>query len=66
VNELLLNLRILFANQVDDAEIIGLSASIGIALIPESGTSFLELYEKADKALYNAKRSGKNQYSFAE
>lgn len=66
VNDLLLNLRILFANQVDDAEIIGLSASIGIALIPKDGTSFLELYEKADKALYNAKRSGKNQYSFAE
>lgn len=35
------------------------SASIGIAFSPEDGTSFAELYNKADIALYRAKDAGK-------
>lgn len=37
------------------------SCSIGIAISPISGQSFEELYQKADLALYQAKRLGKNQ-----
>lgn len=37
-----------------------ISCSIGIALFPEHGTSYSELYEKADHALYYAKSHGKN------
>lgn len=41
---------------------ICISASIGISLYPQNGETFLELYKSADKALYRAKESGKNQY----
>lgn len=42
---------------------VTVSASIGIAIAPESGKEFEELYRKADKALYLSKRSGKNQFN---
>ena len=35
--------------------------SIGISLSPEDGTQFQTLYEKADLALYEAKKNGRNQ-----
>ena len=41
---------------------INVSCSIGIAMIPEHGDSFVEVYNKADQALYQAKRNGKNCY----
>lgn len=37
-----------------------LTCSVGIALTPTHGTTFEELYRSADKALYQAKRCGKN------
>lgn len=39
-----------------------LSCSIGIALYPYHGLTFQQLYQKADHALYRAKKQGKNQY----
>lgn len=36
------------------------SVSIGIAFYPESGKSFMELYHKADDALYKVKNNTKN------
>lgn len=45
---------------------VGLSGSIGVSRYPENGKTLDELYAKADDALYNAKRAGKNQYKFAE
>ena len=41
-----------------------LSCSIGIALSPEHGTSYYELFNRADQALYRAKARGKNGFSF--
>ncbi len=41
---------------------IKISCSIGIALKPEHGMSYGQLYQNADKALYQSKKSGKNQY----
>lgn len=41
-----------------------ISCSIGIALCPKDGTVFKDLYQKADHALYQAKKEGKNTYSF--
>lgn len=45
---------------------LGLSVSIGIALSPEDGCEYKILYQKADKALYEAKRGGKKGYRFWE
>lgn len=48
-------------------EMIGMAeeptASIGIAFGPEDGTSFRELYHRADAALYQVKKGRKKQHS---
>ncbi len=41
-----------------------LSCSIGIALCPEHGSNYYELFSKADQALYLAKANGKNSFCF--
>lgn len=41
-----------------------LSCSIGIALSPEHGDNYYELFNHADQALYRAKAMGKNDYCF--
>lgn len=38
------------------------SASMGVAIAPNDGTTFEELYQKADIALYQVKNEGKNGY----
>ncbi len=40
------------------------SLSIGICILPEDGTSFDEIYNKADVALYVSKNKGKNTFAF--
>lgn len=40
------------------------TASIGTVVFPKDGTSFESLYKAADKALYKAKKRGKNQLAF--
>lgn len=40
-----------------------MSASIGFCFTPKDGTSFHELYRKADTALYMSKRKGKGTHS---
>lgn len=41
---------------------IHISASIGIALYPESGLHYEQMMEHADQALYRVKEQGKNNY----
>ena len=41
---------------------IHVTCSIGIAIFPYHGTSYEELFNKADKAVYTAKANGKNGY----
>ena len=38
--------------------------SIGVSLFPQHGKTVDELFKKADYALYQAKRQGKNQTAF--
>ena len=40
------------------------NVSIGVAVAPDDGGSFEELYEKADEALYRIKRGSKHGYAF--
>lgn len=48
-------------DQVPDKEF---TCSVGGALYPDDSEVYQELYEKADKALYDVKTSGKNNYKF--
>ncbi|HBE14431.1 MAG TPA: hypothetical protein DCY74_09700 [Clostridiales bacterium] len=50
-------------NMNNDTKMAGIS--MGIAVIPENGKTFEELYSAADDALLEAKRRGKNTYHFA-
>lgn len=40
------------------------TVSVGIARMPQDGTDFLSLYNKADKALYHVKQNGKSNFHF--
>ena len=42
-----------------------LSTSIGVSLYNKDGKNYEELFKKADAALYEAKRNGKDQYKFS-
>lgn len=43
-----------------------ISASIGVAVFPEHGDSFADLYKCADEALYNSKHRGKDMFTIYE
>jgi diguanylate cyclase (GGDEF)-like protein/PAS domain S-box-containing protein len=45
---------------------IEITASIGIAIYPDDGTTPEEIIQQADKAMYMVKRSGKNNFGFVE
>ena len=45
---------------------LNLSISIGISMCPLNGTDLDTLYTNADKALYEAKHNGKNQFVFSK
>ena len=45
---------------------VELSCSIGIAVFPECGQTYNELFKRADQALYRAKNQGKNRYCVAD
>ena len=44
----------------DDNEAVRLTASIGVASLPDCGSGREQLLEAADRALYQAKRAGRN------
>jgi diguanylate cyclase (GGDEF)-like protein len=48
---------------VKNIEVV-ISASIGISLYPQNGTTAEELIRSADKAMYQIKRQGKNDFGF--
>jgi predicted signal transduction protein with EAL and GGDEF domain len=50
--------------KVKDDELITISASMGIRTYPKDGEEVEELIKKADAAMYEAKKRGKNAYHF--
>lgn len=50
---------------IEDIE-VAISASIGIAFYPENGSTAEELIREADKAMYQIKHRGKNNYGFIQ
>ncbi|MDH5763703.1 MAG: diguanylate cyclase [Nitrospinota bacterium] len=49
-----------------DGNEVNSSFSIGISLFPDHGTDHETLLKKADQALYEAKRNGRNQYQIVD
>ena len=47
---------------VSEASGIVTSISMGVALFPQHGRTYAELYNRADTALYHAKATGKDRY----
>ncbi len=45
-----------------DGATVSVSASLGITIAPQHGSSFDELYQKSDEMLYEVKRNNKNGY----
>lgn len=43
-----------------------IGCSIGIAVSPENGVAYYDLFNKADQALYQVKSKGKNSFAFYE
>lgn len=54
--------RVLRKSYEKENKRVKVTSSIGIA-VAEDGITFQELYERADKALYDVKKSGRNGYS---
>lgn len=50
--------------ELDGADSVSVTLSVGIAIYPQHGRGSNELIEEADAAMYLAKNAGKNQYSF--
>lgn len=59
--ELIAAIRSLHHEQAED---FSLSCSIGVALIPEHGVSYQDLFQRADRALYSAKTQDKGCFMF--
>jgi len=53
-------LQQLYDRQLEDFRF---SCSVGAAILPENGTAYQELFQRADRALYQAKDQGKNTYA---
>lgn len=47
----------------DGKHSVNITSSIGVAMYPQNGVTFEELYKNADAALYKSKNGGKNQYN---
>lgn len=64
VSKLLSKLMLRFQEFMITPENKSITITIGVAMFPQDGKTFQELYRQADIALYHGKHNGKNQYCF--
>lgn len=55
--------NVLHHNYLEKDVVCPVSTSIGVAIAPDAGTNFEELYKNADTALYQTKKNGKNGFT---
>ena len=58
--------QIFMNSEVDENKKIAVTASIGIAIYDKDGSTYEELYEAADRALYNCKSFQKGTFAFCK
>ncbi|MDO4530816.1 MAG: diguanylate cyclase, partial [Bacillota bacterium] len=58
---LIFTLQNMFRSQLPDCNV---GCSIGVAFAPDHGRTYYELFQRADQALYQVKRRGKNGFLF--
>lgn len=56
--------NILNTDYTDQTQSWHISASIGVSVAPSDGNEYVQLYEKADIALYETKKHGKDGFTF--
>lgn len=56
------NIKRIATDLTVEGKSVGLSASIGISIVPPQGTSYDTLFKSADEALYQVKAGGRNGY----
>ena len=56
------NIKRIACDLLVEGKKVGISASIGISIVPPQGTSYDTLFKSADEALYQVKASGRNSY----
>jgi diguanylate cyclase (GGDEF)-like protein len=49
-----------------EEESSGINCSVGVAIYPQHGSNYSELFAVADRAMYRAKSAGKNRYYIEE
>jgi diguanylate cyclase (GGDEF)-like protein/PAS domain S-box-containing protein len=59
-------IRALTAPHDVDGHLVDISASLGVSTFPEDGSTLDSLLGKADTAMYEAKKRGRNTYEFFE
>ena len=51
-------------NLIIDGALVNITASIGIAIVPQHGKDYESLFKSADEALYHVKATGRNGYYY--
>lgn len=51
---------------IGDDAVVSVTLSVGLAVYGADGEDYDIMFEKADRAMYRAKRNGKNSFSFAQ
>ena len=59
-------LQICRNTRIENAPEKEFTCSVGIARFPSDAATYIELYDKADKAMYYVKKQGKNNFAFFE